>query len=84
MLHSFIKAGKLRRWLSRADCPPVIKECKRLFDKAYSPIRHDIEVDDGRDGVFVETSFADDHLVPHPVPDDLRPLVQKSKTLMWA
>ena len=62
----------------------MIKECKRLFDKAYSPIRHDIEVDDGRDGVFVETSFADDHLVPRPVPDDLRPLVQKSKTLMWA
>jgi hypothetical protein len=84
MLHSFIKAGKLRRWLARVDCPPVIKECKLLFDKAYSPIRHDIEVDNGRDSVFVETSFADEHPVPRSVPDDLHPLVQKSKIRMRA
>ena len=84
MPHSFIKAGKFRHCLSRVDCLPVIKECKQLFDKAYLPIKHNIEVDDGRDGVFVEMSFADDHLVPRPIPDDLCPLVQRSKTLMWA
>ena len=57
----------------------MIKECKWLFDKAYSPIRHNIKVDDGGDGVFVETSFADDHLVPRPVPDDLCPLYKSQR-----
>ncbi|KAF8588789.1 hypothetical protein K439DRAFT_1334439, partial [Ramaria rubella] len=28
------------RWLGRSDCPPAIKECKLLFDKAYAP-QHD-------------------------------------------
>jgi len=62
MVHTFIKAGKLKQWLSRPDCPPVIKECKILFDKAYALKVHDVrEIDDDRDSVFVETLFADDH-----------------------
>jgi len=54
MLFSFIRAGKLRCWLSRPDCPPVIKECKALFDKAYAPKVHDdIQVDiDENDNSF--------------------------------
>lgn len=35
MLQSFTRAGKLRRWLSRPDCPEAVKECKALFDKSY-------------------------------------------------
>ncbi|KAJ7441261.1 hypothetical protein FB451DRAFT_1058265 [Mycena latifolia] len=34
---SFIRGANLRRWLNRPDCPEVIKEFKRLFDKAYTP-----------------------------------------------
>jgi len=85
MVHTFIKAGKLKRWLARTDCPPVIKECKILFDKAYAPKVHDIsEVDDGGDGVFVETSFTDDHPAPCVVPDELRRFTQKAKAVMRA
>lgn len=36
LLHSFVKAGNLKRWLNRPDCPAAIKECKAVFDKAYS------------------------------------------------
>jgi hypothetical protein len=33
MLEGFIRGNKLRRWLSRDDCPQAIKECKSLFDE---------------------------------------------------
>ncbi|KIJ09713.1 hypothetical protein PAXINDRAFT_30099, partial [Paxillus involutus ATCC 200175] len=32
ILQSFIQGTRLRRWLSRSDCPLAIKECKALFD----------------------------------------------------
>jgi len=83
IVHTFIKAGKLKRWLSRPDCPPVIKECKILFDKAYAPKVHDVgEIDDDRDSVFVETLFADDHPVPCVVPDELRHFTKKAKAVV--
>lgn len=37
MLHSFLKANRLKHWLARPDCPPAIKECKILFDRLSSP-----------------------------------------------
>ena len=37
LLHSFLRAGNLKRWLAKPDCPTVIKECKLLFDKFYLP-----------------------------------------------
>ena len=37
LLHSFLRAGNLKRWLAKPDCPTVIKECKLLFDKIYFP-----------------------------------------------
>jgi hypothetical protein len=82
MLQSFIKAGKLRCWLARVNFPPVITECQALFDKFYALVRHNTEIDDGRDGVFVEMSFADSLPVPCTTPDDLFNLVQKQKTVM--
>jgi hypothetical protein len=85
MLNTFIKAGKLKRWLARTDCPPVIKECKTLFDKAYAPrVQDDSEVDYSGDGIFVETSFTDNHPVPRTVPNELRPLTLKAKAAMCA
>lgn len=35
LLRAYIRGSKLRAWLGRFDCPPAIKECKRLFEKAY-------------------------------------------------
>ena len=32
---SFVAASKLKRWLGRSDAPPMIRECKRIFDKAF-------------------------------------------------
>lgn len=34
-LFSFIRSGKLKRWLWRADAPMVIKECCTFFDRAF-------------------------------------------------
>jgi hypothetical protein len=85
MLRSFIRAGKLKHWLARDDCPPAIKECKILFDKAYAPkVSDESRVSDIGDGVFVEPLLADNQAVPCKVPEDLRPLVQKEKTVMRA
>jgi hypothetical protein len=36
LLHSFLKASRLKHWLARPDCPPAIKECKILFDRLSS------------------------------------------------
>jgi hypothetical protein len=33
MHRSFIRAGRLKSWLTRPGCPPAIQECKRIFDK---------------------------------------------------
>lgn len=30
-----MRASKLRRWLSRSDCPPALEQVRRLFYKAY-------------------------------------------------
>ncbi|THH26572.1 hypothetical protein EUX98_g7614, partial [Antrodiella citrinella] len=35
LLHSFNKAALFRRWLLRPDCPPLLKICRDLLDKAY-------------------------------------------------
>ena len=37
LLHSFLRASKLKRWLARTDCPQVFQEIKELFDKLYAP-----------------------------------------------
>ncbi|KAF8953884.1 hypothetical protein BDZ97DRAFT_1678653 [Flammula alnicola] len=39
MLNSFTRAGKLKRWLARPDCPPFLKACKAAFDKAFGQER---------------------------------------------
>ncbi|KAG2079039.1 hypothetical protein BDR04DRAFT_997260, partial [Suillus decipiens] len=36
MLCSFIKAASFCHWLTQPDCPPVIQECRILFDRVYS------------------------------------------------
>ncbi|KIK18689.1 hypothetical protein PISMIDRAFT_108961 [Pisolithus microcarpus 441] len=34
-MQSYLKAAKLQGWLSQAQCPPAIQECKILLDRAY-------------------------------------------------
>lgn len=34
MTLSYLKAGRLKQWLGRPDCPSFVRECKALFDKA--------------------------------------------------
>jgi hypothetical protein len=70
LLHSFLKAGNLKRWLAKPDCPAVIKECKMLFDKIYAPKLSEATVSEGgvdADRVAMVASKA--------VPEDLRPLL---------
>lgn len=86
MLQSFIKAARLRRWLARLDCPPVIKACKALFDKAYAPKRDYSGMGTHNDDVFVDRSNSqdDDHRSQVLVPPDLRPLVATSRIVLRA
>ena len=35
MILSYLKAGRLKQWLGRPDCPAFLRECKALFDKAF-------------------------------------------------
>src|SRR6266545_256015 len=36
MTLSYLKASKLKQWLARSDCPPFLRECKVVFDKAFA------------------------------------------------
>jgi hypothetical protein len=38
LLHSFLRAAKLKRWFGDPFCPPVIREIKLLFDQIYAKI----------------------------------------------
>jgi hypothetical protein len=82
MLRSFFRAANLRRWLGRPDCPPAIRECKKLFDKWYGPSttgENDCHSLSG-DGVFVQCLTPDDEENSKgvPTPPDLRHLVSRS------
>jgi hypothetical protein len=72
MLQSFIRGGNLRRWLGRPDCPPAIKECKALFDKAYG--KQDDECTDNQPLPGVSQIL----------PDDLRIATKQQKGVLYA
>lgn len=82
LLYSFIKAGRLKRWLARSDCPPAFKELKKLFDRLYMPKLHD---DAGFTDESVDSEeklFADDQVATatfQATPDALRPLVHRGR-----
>jgi hypothetical protein len=35
MSETFIRASRLKLWMSRKDCPPAIQECCKVFSKCY-------------------------------------------------
>jgi hypothetical protein len=46
MLQSFIRSSRLKSWLAKPDCPPAIRECKRLFDALFSSHFDELPIDD--------------------------------------
>jgi hypothetical protein len=72
LLESFLKAGKLKFWLAKPDCPAVISECKQLFDRIYAP-----KVPDS-DGLhpYADSLNENAPMSPRTPPDDLRVLLK--------
>ena len=69
LLHSFLKAGNLKRWLAKPDCPAVIKECKILFDNIYAPKLSEANVSKGMDTDHIA------RVASKAVSEDLQPLL---------
>ena len=82
LLESFLRVGKLKRWLTKPDCPAVIKECKQLFDKVYAP-----KVLDSDHSNNLPVDVADNIPAMHTrtIPDDLHGLlVHANEVIMSA
>jgi hypothetical protein len=61
MLQLFSCAANLWHWLGRPDCPLVIQECKKLFNKWYSMSASDKEHQSlSGDGMFVQSLAFED------------------------
>jgi hypothetical protein len=73
LLRSFLKAAKLKRWLAKPDCPPVMKECKVLFDKIYLPKVSDSDV---------SGTAGEDTIEPVSAPPDLRAFLNGPKQVV--
>jgi len=67
-------------WLGRLDCPPAIKQCKLLFDKAYAPWQDDHVNSGDHSGDRLQSSSS----CPSTVPADLHHLVKQSKVVLHA
>jgi hypothetical protein len=78
-----MKAAKVRRWLSRPDCPAVLREVKDLFDKAYSP-KYDDYSNMGEDPDDFDDTTPSDSPAKGIIPTDLRPLVTGNRVTLQA
>ena len=74
MVHSYIRGSSLRRWLARDDCPPIIKACKTLFDKAFASKSADMTNNN--------TGDSNPSALPVSLPDDLRATSNLLKAVM--
>jgi len=80
MLHSFIKAMKLRCWLSRPDCPLAIQECKVLFDRMYAfGFKDELAEDPLDDSVRAPPSA-----IAVATPEDLYALIKRQTAILRA
>jgi len=89
LLQCFIKAAKLKQWLSSQDRPQIIKECKSLFDEAYAPKSQDnVPNSDRSDEVFVEQPVDGEEALPETpettTPEDLYHLIRQKKVVLHA
>ena len=72
MAASYIKAGKLRHWLARPDCPEFLKECKVVFDKAFGKAWATSDPE-----TVAKSAF-------HPVPIALRSIIPEHRVALRA
>lgn len=82
MLQSFTRAGKLRRWLSRPDCPEAIKECKMLFDRSYPQGGDANGIGDADDEMA--TYVSEVQKKPQTTPSDLLSLTGSQRVILHA
>lgn len=61
LLRSFIRASRLRQWITRPNCPPALEAVRTIFEKAF-----------GTESRVDDTDELTGHLIK--VPDDLRRL----------
>lgn len=66
MLNHFTRAGKLKRWLARPDCPPFLKECKEVFDKAFGSSQPVSGTENIANSAFESVPMDLKHLFPDP------------------
>jgi len=76
LLRTFIRSGKLKRWLADPNCPSLIQECKAIFDKAYSVYADDEDKAD--------MDNEDDDLKEVFTPPDLQHLLKSPKVILSA
>lgn len=67
LLLSFLKAAKLRRWLSNPQSPPIFKQIKAVFDKIYQGSN---SYDDPRNDPPADQAHLDVS-TPRSIPKDL-------------
>ncbi|KAJ3709685.1 hypothetical protein C8R42DRAFT_729944 [Lentinula raphanica] len=60
--HSYCKSSSYRQWLLRPDCPPLLRYCLKLLDKAYN---YDSREDDDETDAELDED--------EPLPDDSIP-----------
>lgn len=78
MLHSFLKAAKLKRWMAQPDCPTVLQECKAIFDKVYASKASDTDLDSHEVPSII---LKGDESFSGAIPSDLRSQLLKQSNL---
>jgi hypothetical protein len=76
LLHSFLKAAKLKRWFGDPLCSPVIREIKLLFDRIYTTKTPDYDCTIPSDELDDVNQHGGSFIGSSP-PADLRPLLTK-------
>lgn len=85
ILTSYVQAAKLKAWLARDSCPPAIKECRVLFEKAFAT-KGDTSLDGGDelldlpDVTLSSTSSTQSHIIP----PDLHKLISGHNIILHA
>lgn len=79
LLLSFLKATKLRRWLSNPQSPPIFQEIKAVFDKIYAstPSYDDPRNDHPSDQANLDVSTS------QSIPDDLKATLNVSQSRIF-
>ncbi|TFK72422.1 hypothetical protein BDN72DRAFT_869515 [Pluteus cervinus] len=77
MLHTYLQAASLRRWVAQRDCPVAIQEIKSLFDRIYGT-----PTDINNDGKISSNEESPEHTSSHDrIPPHLNGLVPAGSKL---